>query len=229
MKKLISILLLVCTLMFSFASCGANANQNNNDIDNKNHVETTVNNMPTCDTTGLHTYEHGECTSCKLKVFDVLKEYMTRNGTLVAGSTYRVAFGTYETDEYYGYLFYRSDKNCVDFDFYYNPYPGVSDPHKYYISLRFTPYTFEDGGYEWSASCTRLSCTCSKISGVLDPAKFSSSTYILEHTSSQSDADSISRNATKALQGCINNFLIKFTKDIGENMSIGSLGFKRYK
>ena len=229
MKKLISILLLVCTLIFSFASCGGNGNQNNNNTNNNNHVENSVDNMPTCDTTGLHTYEHGECTNCKLKVFDVLKEYITKNGTKTTATIYRITFGTYETDEYYGYLFYFSDKNYMEFRFTYQPYPGLSNPHNYYMYLRFTPYTFEDGGYEWTASCQRISCACPVISGVLDPSKFSRSTSTLEYTSNESNANSIAKNAAKALQVCIDNYLIEFTKDIGENMSIGSLGFKRYE
>ena len=222
MKKLISILLLICTITICLSSCGGSNDNSNNDNNNND-------NTPTCDTTGVHTYEQGECTGCKLKVFDVLKDYIMENSTSSYGNTYRIAFGSYETDVYYGSIYYYSDKNYIEIGAYYQSVPGLSNPHIYNIGLRFTPYTFEDGGYEWSAGCTRLSCTCPSISGILDPSKFSSSTSTLEHTSSASGADDIAWKAKMALQGFIDNYLIDFTNNVGSNISIGSLGFKRYE
>lgn len=81
MKKIISILLIICTLTLCLASCGGS---NNNNTDNTNND---------CATTGLHIYDKGECTGCGLKVFDVLKDYIIKNGKNM-NTFYRITLGT---------------------------------------------------------------------------------------------------------------------------------------
>lgn len=206
-------------LTLCFASCGGNNDNDNNNNDN----------TPTCETTNLHTYENGECTGCGLKVFDVLKEYIKENHTSTFGKTYSIKLGSYETDWYHGALHYYSDGNFIEIVATKEMAPGGLSDHSKSIVLTFTPYTFEDGGYEWSAGCNRWSCDCPRISGILNPSKFSSGTSSLDYTSSASGADDIAWDAKSALQGFIEDYLIDFTKNVGNNISIGSLGFKRYE
>ena len=218
MKKYISILLLICTLTLCLASCGENNDSNDNNNDN----------IPTCDTTGLHTYESGECTGCGIKVYDILKDYLLKNGEQ-SGFSYSVGFGSYETDSYYAFIGYNPQDNYIYISSRYQLVPGLSDPHIFSMELKLTPYTFEDGGFEWSASCTRLFCDCPTVRGTLDPQKFSSSTSTLEYTSSENGADEVVRKARMALQGCIKDYYIDFLKGVGSNLSIGSIGFVRYE
>lgn len=216
MKKLISVLLLICTITTCLSSCGGKNDNNNNDNGNND-------NTPTCDTTGVHTYEQGECTGCGLKVFDVIKDYCIEHGEENFVNQSLVRLGTQDVDNYYVILYCDIDKDNISISCYHDLF------HKYYLHLEFTPYVFEDGGYEWSAGCGEWDCDCPSISGFLDPSKFSSSTNCLTYSSSAQNAEEIAKYGTWALQHGIEEYLINFLNDVGHNISIGDLGFVRYE
>lgn len=225
--KIISITLVICALSLCFVSCDKKNNTVNEHSSTKSQTitETTIQD---CNTTGIHTYEDGKCTGCSIKVYNVLKDYLIENGEK-SGFNYVISFGSYKTDSYYAFIGYAPQDNYIYITSRYQSTPGLSNPHIFSLELKLTPYTFEDGGYEWSASCTRLSCDCPTVRGTLDPQKFSSSTSTLEYTSYESGADKVVRNARMALQGCIENYYIDFLEDVENNLSIGAIGFVRYE
>ena len=224
MKKTISILLIICTLAFCLVSCDTKDVTNNSDLNETETQET----IQGCDITGLHTYKDGECTECNIKVYDILKDYLTENGEM-SGFSYVITFGSYKTDSYHACIGYNTQADYIYISSRYQSTPGLSNPHIFDLELKLTPYTFEDGGFDWSASCWRLSCDCPTVRGTLDPQKFSSSTSTLEYTSYENGADKVVRNARMALQGCIENYYIDFLKSVGSNLSIGAIGFVRYE
>ena len=229
MKKIISILLLVCTLTLCLASCGGSNDNSSND--NSNNDNNNNDNTPTCETTDLHTYENGECTGCGLKVFDVLKNYLIENAEPNYYNEYKISFGAYGTDQYYSFITYSEKNNSISIACYVETSPTLSSNYKhvYNIGLTFTPYTFEDGGYEWAAGCTKLSCDCPTIRGRLDPTKFSRSTTSLEYTPNESKSDTVEWKARTALKENIDKYFIDFLNNIGNNMSMDALGFVRYE
>ena len=231
MKKIISILLIICTLTLCLASCGGNNNSNNNNnTDNANNNSNNDNQNTNqdnieqndCATTGLHIYDKGECTGCGLKVFDVLKNYIIKNGTNMT-TFYRITLGTLFETENTALIEYNPETDCISITSC-----SIIASHDYSMSLKFTPYVFEDGGYEWRAMCMERSCNHPTITGVLDPYKFSRSTTSLSHTSNEYKADELATRALTALKNNMDEYYIDFFKNIESNITIKDLGFVRY-
>ena len=176
-----------------------------------------------CQTTGIHTYKSGMCTDCGLKVFDVIKEYCVTNGEPNLVNQTLIRLGSHEDDKYYVRIFCNTADNSISICCYHNQF------HNYWIDLQLTPYVFEDGGYEWTAGCGEWNCDCPSISGFLDPTKFSSNTSCITYTSSESGANNIAKYGTWALQHAIEEYLIDFLNEVGHDITIGDLGFKRYE
>ena len=222
MKKLISVLLLICTLILCITSCDNN-NDNNDSYNDTNNDDIHSEN---CTTTGIHTYENGECTGCELKIFDVIKEYIIEHAdpNNSGGGRYLYYCGSYTDDDNFTIWQYESSNNLITILARYRDYP-----HTYSTDLYLTPYTFEDGEFEWEGDCIKFGCDCTSLSGYLDPTKFSSSTNRLPHSSSASDADRMSEEYAKALKVNIQEEIIPFLSDVGFNITISDLGFKRFQ
>lgn len=240
-KKILCAIALMFALVFALASCGGTAHTHSfgewetvksatattkgveERICECGEKETRDIDCIGCDVSGVHNYEKGKCASCGLKVFDVIKEYLIKNG-----ENDKISLGSYQTDQYHSFIGYDEDDGCIYITSIYVQSPGVSNTHRYAFELILTPYTFEDGYYEWSARCNTYKCDCPSIYGTLDPTKFSSATSSLEYTSSATGADTVARNARKAFQENINEYYISFFSKVGSNISFKDLGFVRY-
>ena len=228
MKKIISILLIICTLTLCLASCGNdkdndNTNQNTEQGSGEQNTNQDNNEKNDCSATGLHTYDKGECTGCGLKVFDVIKDYIIKNGEY-KNNFYRITLGTLLETENTALIEYVPDTDCISITSC-----SEINSHNYSMTLKFTPYVFEDGEYEWKATCLERSCKHpNSIGGYLDPYKFSRSTTNISHNSNEANADELASNALKALKNNMNEYYIDFFKNIGNNITIKDLGFTRY-
>ena len=231
MKKIISILLIICTLTLCLASCGGNNNSNNNNnTDNTNNNSNNDNQNTNqdnieqndCATTGLHIYDKGECTGCGLKVFDVLKDYIIKNGKNM-NTFYRITLGTLFETENTTLIEYVPENDCISITCC-----STIMSHDYSFSLDLTPYVFEDGEYEWSALCMERYCDHPSINGFLDPYKFSRSTNSLSHNSNEDKADDLAKMALRTFKSNMDEYLIDFCKSVGNNITIKDLGFVRY-
>ena len=91
----------------------------------------------------------------------------------------------------------------------------------YSTDIYFTPYSLEDGEYEWDDECITFGCKdCTDLSGTLHPAKFSKGTTKLSHTSSVSNADRMSEHYAKPLKTNLDEEIIPFLKNIGYNITM---------
>ena len=217
MKKIISVLLLTCTLILCITSCG---NNNNNDSYNNNPP------AENCTTTGIHTYEKGVCTGCGIKIFDIMKDYIRQNAENVSGSRYLCYSGSYTDDSNFTIFEYDSSKECIvilaRMDYLLCTYS---------TDIYFTSYSLEDGVYDWDGSCITYNCNegCTDLSGTLDPSKFTKSTTRLSHSSSVSNADRMAEHYADSLITNLNQEIIPFLETIGYNITIQDLGFTLYK
>lgn len=224
MKKLISLIVLVCILSLCFASCDSTAANPENNPEN-NYENSTEETVQDCKTTGVHTYEKGICTGCEIKIYDIMRDFIMQNAETVNGSRYLYYSGSYTDDSNFTIFEYDSDSRCITI--------LARMDHllcTYSTDLYFTPYSLEDGEYAWDGECIKLGCKdCIDLSGTLDPSKFSKSTTRLSHTSSAADADYMAEQYAKSLKVNLDEEIIPFLENLGYNITIKDLGFARYQ
>ena len=178
-----------------------------------------------CDVSGIHTYVKGACVGCGTKIFDVLKAYIIANvDTITGDNRYLCYYGDYNNDTNFTICEYDTSRNRITILARYKYLL-----HTFSTDIYITPYSLEDGGYEWEGSCIKWpSDDCIDLSGYLDPSKFSSSTTRLPHSSSGSKADDMAKKYADALHINIREEINAFLNDVGYNISLSDLGFTRY-
>ena len=222
MKKFISILLIICTLLLTLASCGSSSSKSNS----KNKNDEKEPEIEDCSTTGEHTYENGKCTGCDIEIFEILKDFIKENAhPNSSGSQYLYYCGSYTDDSNFTIFKYESSSNCITI--LARCEIGTC---LYSTDIYLTPYSFEDGEFEWEGDCITYGCKkCTDLSGTLDPSKFSSSTNQLSYNySSASNASTMAEYYARALKTNMTEEIIPFLKTLGYNITIADLGFARY-
>ena len=235
MKKIV-VFLIVAALLLCAVSCGntdnSNAQNNGNSINNDAQNNVSVLN---CKNGGKHEYIKGACIGCGVEIFDVIKDYVIKNGTQIGTMSLYTSYGevqskdtSIETD-----WRYYSETDSINIEMSIENYGDTN-----WVAITFDKYSIEDGEYLWSGGwgynwSNRGWDGTASMSGNLDPSKFSRSTPRLDYSQVKEhkykSASSLSSDCAMVIRKNIDDNVISFLSELDYDITLSDLGFTRYQ
>ena len=175
MKKIISVVLLICIFNIVFISCD-NGNLTTSDANEKNDINSTP---------VEHDNINGKCSVCNLEYFDVLWDIVAENGIPYTNSVTTEADGIIDLIVDDGHIVFRIWKNSPErLNISYYKYASDYYDSYSYLSMTFDRANVKYGEYTWSYNTDRSSFFNNKsIRGTLVAADLKEITQTVTYSS----------------------------------------------
>ena len=217
MKKTISILLLISTLILCLASCKNSNSEENNSQQNAAHTE--------------HDNVAGKCSVCDLDYFEILRNAVLEKGTPFSNSVVSESEGIYEliiADRKIQVMCWSNSPDSLEFRYY--PY-GYSAGDCQYLTLSFDRANVKYCEYNWDYNTDSYSYLSKKwIKGTIVAADFKEITDTLTYTKgdNETNADRDASLAASYIKKIITQGIPEVLANNEYNISAKHFGFKYF-